>query len=208
MRSVMPVVRRGGLVLAALASPAAARLPGGRAADRPAPRGSRGSRGSVGLGGGPRDGASGPGKPCCGRAARDAASGARERALAECRSRDGSGCVVWVRGRNGPVIEKGLGLDRTTRRQIQQGLHAEGFNPAVRTACSARRRGRRFAARGLRGEHWLPGTWTVPRPLRCGRAPPSSRITTPAETTLARYLRTFSNSNEGSCHDREIISFA
>ena len=57
------------------------------------------------------------------------ADGARQRALAECRSRGGSGCMVRVWGCNGPVVEEGLGLDRATRRQIQQGLHAEGFNP-------------------------------------------------------------------------------
>ena len=57
------------------------------------------------------------------------ADGARQRALAECRSRGGSGCMVRVWGCNGPVVEEGLGLDRATRRQIQEGLHAEGFNP-------------------------------------------------------------------------------
>ena len=57
------------------------------------------------------------------------ADGARQRALAECRTRGGSGCMVRVWGCNGPVVEGELGLDRATRRQIQQGLHAEGFNP-------------------------------------------------------------------------------
>ena len=57
------------------------------------------------------------------------ADGARQRALAECRTRGGSGCMVRVWGCNGPVVEDELGLDRATRRQIQQSLHAEGFNP-------------------------------------------------------------------------------
>ena len=56
------------------------------------------------------------------------ADGARQRALPECRTRGGSGCMVRVWGCNGPVVEEELGLDRATRRQIQQGLHAEGFN--------------------------------------------------------------------------------
>ena len=57
------------------------------------------------------------------------ADGARQRALAACRSRGGSGCVVRVWGCNGPVVEEGLGLDRAARRQIQQGLQAGGFDP-------------------------------------------------------------------------------
>ena len=56
------------------------------------------------------------------------ADGARQRALAECRSRGGSGCMVRVWGCNGPVVEEGLGLDRAARRQIQQGLQAGGFD--------------------------------------------------------------------------------
>ena len=59
------------------------------------------------------------------------ASGARQAALAECRSRGGSGCVVRVWGCNGQVIEEGLNLDRPPRRQIQQGLRAEGFDPGA-----------------------------------------------------------------------------
>ena len=55
--------------------------------------------------------------------------GARQRAVAECRSRGGSGCLVRVWGCNGPVVEEGLGLDRAARREIQQGLAAGGFDP-------------------------------------------------------------------------------
>ena len=51
-----------------------------------------------------------------------AASGA---ALSAC----GSGCIVRVWGCNGPVVEEGLGLDRSARREIQEGLEAQGFDP-------------------------------------------------------------------------------
>ena len=57
------------------------------------------------------------------------ADGARRAALEECGSRGGSGCVVRVRGCNGHVVEEGLGLDRALRREIQQGLQAQGFDP-------------------------------------------------------------------------------
>ena len=57
------------------------------------------------------------------------ADSARQRALAECRYRGGSGCLVRAWGCNGPVVEEGLGLDRSTRRQVQQGLQAAGFDP-------------------------------------------------------------------------------
>ena len=60
------------------------------------------------------------------------ADGARQAALSECRSRGGgSGCIVRAWGCNGPVVEEGLGLDRATRRLIQQGLGAEGFDAGV-----------------------------------------------------------------------------
>ncbi len=60
------------------------------------------------------------------------ADGARQAALSECRSRgSGSGCIVRAWGCNGPVVEEGLGLDRATRRLIQQGLGAEGFDAGV-----------------------------------------------------------------------------
>ena len=59
----------------------------------------------------------------------DSADGARDAALAECRSRGGSGCIVRAWGCNGPVVEEGLSLDRSARREIQQGLQAGGFDP-------------------------------------------------------------------------------
>ena len=57
------------------------------------------------------------------------AEGARGAALGECGSRGGSGCLVRVWGCNGHVVEEGLGLDRVARREIQQGLQAQGFDP-------------------------------------------------------------------------------
>ena len=60
------------------------------------------------------------------------ADAARQTALAECRSRGGgSGCTVRAWGCNGPVVEEGLNLDRTARRQIQQGLAAGSFDPGA-----------------------------------------------------------------------------
>ena len=53
------------------------------------------------------------------------AAGARGAALSAC----GSGCIVRVWGCNGPVVEEGLGLDRSARREIQEGLAAQGFDP-------------------------------------------------------------------------------
>ena len=58
----------------------------------------------------------------------DSAAGARQRALVECGFR-GSGCTVRVWGCNGPVVEEGLGLDRSARRQVQEGLQAAGLDP-------------------------------------------------------------------------------
>ena len=60
----------------------------------------------------------------------DSAASARQAALSECRARGGgSGCVVRAWGCNGPVVEEGLGLDRSARQQIQLGLQTEGFDP-------------------------------------------------------------------------------
>ena len=57
------------------------------------------------------------------------AAEARQATLSECGSRGGSGCVVRVWGCNGPVVEEGLGLDRASRREVQAGLQAAGFDP-------------------------------------------------------------------------------
>ena len=60
----------------------------------------------------------------------DSAASARQAALSQCSARGGgAGCVVRVWGCNGPVVEEALGLDRASRRQIQLGLRAEGFDP-------------------------------------------------------------------------------
>ena len=57
------------------------------------------------------------------------AAGARGAALSACGTRGGSGCIVRVWGCNGPVVEEGLGLDRSARREIQEGLESQGFDP-------------------------------------------------------------------------------
>ena len=55
---------------------------------------------------------------------------ARQAALGECSSRGGSsGCIVRVWGCNSPVVEDGLALGRSARREIQEGLQAAGFDP-------------------------------------------------------------------------------
>ena len=60
----------------------------------------------------------------------DSAASARQEALSQCSARGGgAGCVIRVWGCNGPVVEEALGLDRASRRQIQLGLRAEGFDP-------------------------------------------------------------------------------
>ena len=57
-------------------------------------------------------------------------SAAQRAAVGECSSRGGgSGCMVRAWGCNGPVVEDGLGLDRTARQEVQRGLQAAGFDP-------------------------------------------------------------------------------
>ena len=90
------------------------------------------------------------------------ADAARQAALAECRSRgDGSGCIVRVWGCNSPVVEDGLNLDLATRRRIQQGLAAGGFDPGgadglfgPRTRAAIRRW---QSSRGVRSTGYLDG---------------------------------------------------
>ena len=90
------------------------------------------------------------------------ASAARQAALSECRSRGGgSGCIVRAWGCNGPVVEEGLNLDRATRRQIQEGLAAGGFDPGgadglfgPRTRAAIRRW---QLSRGVRSTGYLDG---------------------------------------------------
>ncbi len=59
------------------------------------------------------------------------ADGAGQRALAECRSRGGSECLVRAWGCNGPVVEDRLRLDRAARQRIQEGLKSAGFDPGT-----------------------------------------------------------------------------
>ena len=104
----------------------------------------------------------------------DSAAGAREVALSECRSRGGSACTVRVWGCNGPVVEEVLGLDKAGRRQIQQSLGAEGFDPGgadglfgPRTRAAIRNW---QSARGARATGYLDGPQV--EMLRRGRPSP------------------------------------
>ena len=87
---------------------------------------------------------------------------ARQQALAQCRSRGGSTCVVRASGCSGPVVEQSLALDRATRRRIQEGLRDRGFDPGApdglfgpRTRAAIRRW---QSARGARATGYLNGT--------------------------------------------------
>ena len=90
------------------------------------------------------------------------ASAAQAAALGECRSRGGgSGCIVRAWGCNGPVVEEGLNLNLSARRQIQQGLAAGGFDPGgadglfgPRTRAAIRRW---QSSRGARSTGYLDG---------------------------------------------------
>ena len=96
----------------------------------------------------------------------DSATGARQTALAECRSRgSGTGCIVRVCGCNGPVVEEGLSLNRAARRQVQRGLRAAGFDPrgadgqfGPRTRAAIRNW---QSARAARGAGYLDGPATT-----------------------------------------------
>ena len=91
----------------------------------------------------------------------DSEAGARQAALSECGSRGGSGCTVRVWGCNGPVVEEELGLNQAARRQVQQGLRANGFDPGgadglfgPRTRAAIRSW---QSARGVRSTGYLDG---------------------------------------------------
>ena len=89
------------------------------------------------------------------------AAGARGAALSACGSRGGSGCIVRVWGCNGPVVEEDLGLDRSARREIQEGLAAQGFDPGGADGLfGARTRaaiGGWQSSRGVRATGYLDG---------------------------------------------------
>ena len=100
----------------------------------------------------------------------DSVDEAREAALAACVSRGGRGCAARAWECNGPVVEAELGLDRTGRREIQQGLEASGFDPGgadglfgPRTRSALRRGGSRRGALGRRA------IWTARQQRCCGR---------------------------------------
>ena len=108
----------------------------------------------------------------------DSAAGARQAALSECGSRGGSGCTVRVWGCNRPVVEEGLGLNQAARRQVQQGLRAEGFDPGgadglfgPRTRAAIRNW---QSARGVRSTGYLDGPQVEALRSRGGSRPPAS----------------------------------
>ena len=108
----------------------------------------------------------------------DSAVGAREAALSECGSRGGSGCTVRVWGCNGPVIEEGLGLNQAARRQIQQGLRAEGFDPGDADGLFGPRTRAAIpswqSARGVRPTGYLDGSQVEALRGRSGSRPPAA----------------------------------
>ena len=79
-----------------------------------------------GVCGGPGRGQHGDGLGGSVRLGGDRADGA---AVAVQRPGRRVGGIVRAWGCNGPVVEEGLGLDRSSRRQIQRGLQAGGFDP-------------------------------------------------------------------------------
>ena len=106
----------------------------------------------------------------------DSAVAARQAALSECGSRGGSGCTVRVWGCNGPVVEQGLGLNQAARRQVQQGLRTEGFDPGgadglfgPRTRSAIRNW---QSARGVRSTGYLDGPQVEALRSRGGSRPP------------------------------------
>ena len=109
----------------------------------------------------------------------DSSAGAQQAALSECSSRGGgSGCTVRVWGCNGPVVEEGLGLNQPVRRQIQQGLRAEGFDPGgadglfgPRTRAAIRSW---QSARGARSTGYLDGSQVETLRGRGGSPPPAA----------------------------------
>ena len=108
------------------------------------------------------------------------AAGAQQAALSECRARGGgSGCTIRVWGCNGPVVEEGLGLNQAVRRQIQEGLRADGFDPGdvdglfgPRTRAAIRNW---QSARGARSTGYLDGPQVETLRGRSGSpAPPAA----------------------------------
>ena len=102
---------------------------------------------------------------------------AQQAAVRECSSRGGgSGCIVRVWGCNGPVAEDGLGLGRSARREIQEGLQAAGFDPGgadgmfgPRTRAAIRSW---QTARGARATGYLDGASVAAlRPSVAGQPP-------------------------------------
>ena len=90
----------------------------------------------------------------------------------------GSGCIVRAWGCNGPVVEEGLGLDRATRRLIQQGLGVEGFDAGVADGLFGPRTRAAIrswqSARGARSTGYLDGPQVEALRGRGGSQPSAS----------------------------------
>ena len=115
---------------------------------------------------------------------------AQQAALSECSSRGGTGCIVRVWGCNGPVVEDGLRLDTASRRQIQEGLGAAGFDPggadgmfgprtraAIRgwqSSRGSRATGYLDAASAAALRSAAPGPAVAPPPAPAAQQPPAS----------------------------------
>lgn len=112
-------------------------------------------------------------------------TGARQAALAECRSRGGSsGCIVRVWGCNGPVVEEALDLDRAARRRIQQDLQSAAFDPGgvdglfgPRTRAAIRRW---QSSRGERSTGYLDGASAAALRTAGGSVPAGAAAAPPA----------------------------
>ena len=145
------------------------------------------------------------------------ADGAWQAALGECGSRGGTGCIVRVWGCNSHVVEEGLGLDRATRRQIQEGLQAAGFDPGgadgmfgTRTRAAIRNW---QASRGVRATGYLDGpSLAALRPAMAGQStfrqqdPPPSAAT-PAAELEGLFWQSIMNSQNGAEFEAYLAQF-
>ena len=134
-------------------------------------------------------------------------SAAQQAALGQCSSRGGgSGCIVRVWGCNGPVVEGGLGLDRATRRAIQEDLQAAGFDPGgadgmfgPRTRSAIRRW---QTSRGARATGYLDGASVASlRPSVVGQ--PRFREREPAGAAAASPATTASSTAAASAAQQQ-----
>ena len=97
----------------------------------------------------------------------------------------GVGATVATAAQDPSAVEAALGLDRPTRRLIQQGCGTKTSTRASRTGCSGGGPVARFA-RGRRPvECWRPGIWTASRPNYSAR-PAGRRCRVPTNVPRGR----------------------